>query len=139
MLGRILLLVGCVGWSVAAGADDARGNHAVWGSGQNSCNRFNHSQKDGQFEPYKHYLMGYLTAYNTLAEDTYNVAGTHDLNEIVAWLNTYCTKTPTDSFDHAMQMLIGDFRDSRLRASPSSSGWGKPQPKQESPPKSPHP
>jgi hypothetical protein len=134
MLSKDLVFLCCVSLGFPAAADDTRGNHAVWGSGQNSCNRFNHSQKDGQFEPYKHFLMGYLTAYNTLAEDTYNVAGAHDLNEIVAWLNAYCTKTPTDSFDHALQMLVSEFRESRLRVPPHSSSWGKPQPKKDSAP-----
>ena len=110
----------------AAFADDAQGNHAVWGIGQSSCHAYSQARAAGEFTEYKTYLMGYLTACNTFIPETYNITGSKDLDGVLSWLDEYCKKSPVDSFERAMSQIVAAFRGSRATKAPSTPSWGRP-------------
>ncbi len=118
-----LLFLGSLAASVCH-ADDGNGNHAVWGIGQSSCNGYNQARKAGNINDYKNYLMGYLTAYNTLIPETYNVTGKTDLNGVLAWLDDYCGKTAMDSFDRALNLMVTEMHGKRAKTPPAAKAWG---------------
>ena len=108
-----------------ASAADAGGNYAIWGVGQTSCHKFVKARENEDARQYKDYLMGYLTAFNTLSEDTYNISGKTKLGEIEQWLAEYCGLHQIESFNRAIQQYATDSFESRLSVSPGSSkGWG---------------
>lgn len=118
--------------SLAASAADGAGNYAIWGAGGRSCNQFERSSDDSAARArYRDYLMGYLTAYNTLAAETYNAVGTMTLDDAVRWLDDYCDAHRMDSFDRAVAQLVMSQHESRQRGSGSggaAAGWGRARP-----------
>jgi hypothetical protein len=121
--GLALLL--CLGANTPAFSADAAGNYAIWGLGQSSCHKFNKAVEQGETRQYKDYLMGYLTAFNTLSENTYNIAGTTKLNEIEASIANYCAQHQIESFNRAIQQFATENFDSRFTVPPGSGqGWG---------------
>ena len=107
-------------------AADGAGNYAIWGAGARSCNQFLLADDDGQ-AAFKHFLMGYLTAQNTVQDDTYDTTGHMSLDKVLVWLNDYCGLHKLDSFEHAVVQFLAAHYDSRLRRPPGArSGWGDP-------------
>ena len=107
-------------------ADDS-GNYAIWGAGARSCNQFAGSVDDDDTRAsFRDFLMGYLTAYNTIAEDTYNALGPLDLDQALAWLDGYCAEHRMDSFERAVTQLVVGQHPARARVPPGQgSGWGR--------------
>ncbi len=112
--------------ALLAYAEDTDGNHAVWGIGQSSCHSYTKAREAGEYSDYKIYLMGYLTAYNSLIPETYNIAGTKDLNEVLAWIDTHCKKTAMDSYEHALKQMVTEMHETRTKKVMGNQAWGKP-------------
>lgn len=107
-------------------AADAAGNYAIWGVGRASCHQYVKSDNATSDERYKVFLMGYLTAVNTLSDDTYNVTGSQPLDAALGWLTEYCGAHQMDSFDRAVQQLVDAGFDTRQRVPPGyERGWGR--------------
>ena len=118
-----LLLQTFVATAIAA---DAAGNYAIWGVGKASCHRFLQTTTDAPDDRYKVFVMGYLTAFNTLSEETYNATGTQTLDVSLDSLVDYCELHQMDSFDRAIQQMISTAYDSRQRVPPGRErGWGR--------------
>jgi hypothetical protein len=123
--GQFLLCVAACLTSCAVSAADARGNYAIWGAGGRSCNQFVQSRQEvAKLAPFRDYLMGYLTAFNTLATDTYDAVGGETLETTQSWLDEYCQQHKMDSFEHALGQLLLARHDQRLRVPPGTGqGW----------------
>ncbi len=108
-------------------AADKAGNYAIWGLGGSSCFAFLKAQDAQKVDAYRTYLMGYLTAFNTLSEDTYSATGAQPLPVSIRSLRRYCAEHQMDSFDRAIQQTLGAIYSSRQRESPGSKQpWGRP-------------
>ena len=70
---------------------------------------------DSAREPFKHFLMGYLTAYNAVADDTYSALGGLNLNQAIEWLDDFCDAHAMDSFDRAIGRLLIAHHETRDR------------------------
>jgi hypothetical protein len=118
-------VTGAVLFSGAVGAADGAGNYAIWGAGGRSCNQFKVAQEDeAKLDAYRHYLMGYLTAFNALSPDTYDALGI-TLADAMSRLGDYCAQHRMDSFERAIAQLIVSRRDARTRQPPGTHrGWG---------------
>ena len=46
---------------------------------------------------YKHYIKGFLTAYNIFTEKTFNISGSMNETEVLEWLNEYAVSYPKHS------------------------------------------
>ena len=124
----IRLFIGCAllaFGSKSAVAADAAGNYAIWGLGQSSCFQFTKALAKDETDRYRDYLMGYLTAFNTLSENTYNVSGKAKLSEISEWIANYCDMHQIESFNRAIQQYVSEQYEQRTTVAPGSSqGWG---------------
>jgi hypothetical protein len=100
-------------------AADNNNNYAIWGMGRKVCNNYNKAREAEDYVRYKDYLMGYLTAYNKLAQDTYRVSGKKDLNEILEWMDEYCETKQIHSFESAVTDFIIEHTEDRIKRSPS--------------------
>ena len=120
-----LVLVSCFGVAHCVGAADGAGNYAIWGVGQSSCFQFTKAIAKDDTGAYRNYLMGYLTAFNTLSENTYNVSGKAKLSEISDWIEGYCDLHQIESFNRAIQQYVSQQFENRATVAPGSSqGWG---------------
>jgi len=64
------------------------------------------------------YTMGYLTAINRLAPNTYDIADRKNTKTLMVWLQKYCAEHPEDSFDTALYRLTADLYPERSTAAP---------------------
>lgn len=103
-------------------AVDASGNHAIWGEGKKSCISYTRSRESGDYDNFTHFIMGYLTAYNLLAENTYRISGNKNMDEILVWLDEYCELKAIHSFDQALTEFIIESYESRKKSASSFRG-----------------
>ena len=107
--------------SMCGSAADKAGNYAIWGLGGSSCHAFLKAQNQPTAENYQNFLMGYLTAFNTLSSDTYSATAGQSLELSMHAIRTYCSDHQMDSFDRAIQQTLTSLYTSRLRESPNAS------------------
>ena len=116
-LSITLLIVGaCLTGAVQAA--DGAGNYAIWGKGRKSCFRYLQDREQVQDASYKDHIMGYLTAYNAMAPETYSITGNMKLDEVMTWMDDYCDAKKMQSIDHALLEFIESKYTSRQRALP---------------------
>jgi hypothetical protein len=108
--------------SMTALAVDSNGNYAVWGLGKKSCFGYSQAAKGDDFEKYKHYIKGFLTAYNIFTEKTYSISARMNENQIIEWLNEYCSENPMSGLETALLNFTFDHYDKRMKRSGSSVG-----------------
>lgn len=112
--------------SAVGNAADKAGNYAIWGVGGSSCHSFLKAENQPTAENYRIFLMGYLTAFNTLSNDTYSATAGQSLEVSIQGIRTYCRDNQMDSFDRAIQQTLSSWYASRHRESPNSSQvWGR--------------
>ncbi|MBX9608697.1 MAG: hypothetical protein K2Y51_20930 [Gammaproteobacteria bacterium] len=110
-------------------AADTAGNYAIWGVGGRSCHQFDVAAADpAEVAAFRDFLMGYLTAFNTLAPETYDALGGQPLENALEWLHDYCDQHQMDSFERALGQLLLARHDERSRVPPGSGrrGWIRP-------------
>lgn len=109
--------------STTAMAVDSAGNYAVWGIGKKSCFGFNKEMAGDDSEKFKHYIKGFLTAYNIFTENTYSITGKMNENDVLEWLNEYCAENPMSGLETALLSLTFDLYDKRMKTSGNSGAW----------------
>jgi hypothetical protein len=108
--------------AAAAQAADADGRYAVLGTGQSSCNSYNESRAAGSGnDPYKAFVTGYISGYNAFVPETYNLAATRALDDVLGMLDGYCQEKPMDSFEAALHHVTDVLKDSRMKTSPKKA------------------
>ena len=119
-----IILVACLFKAPLAAAADAAGNYGIWGLGQASCHQFSKATDEPQRRDFKAYTAGYLTSFNRVAPGVYQATGAHTMADNLAALEAYCLANPMDSFDQALQHLIGTSLE-ESRANGGQSAWGR--------------
>ncbi len=64
------------------------------------------------------WIFGYLTAFNRLAPDTFDIMGQTDKSAMLLWLENYCKKNPLEEFAGAMDPLTIELHPRRIRKAP---------------------
>ena len=103
-------------------AVDSNGNYAIWGPGNKSCHRYNLARANDDVESYQNYIMGFLTAYNHQAENTYSISSRMNLEEVMTELDEECELKPIISFDEALINFILQHHEGRMKTAPGSIG-----------------
>ena len=106
----------------AANAADADGNYAVWGMGSKSCFAYKQDTAQDGKDAFREFVMGYLTAYNAVAQDTYRIEGSMSIDAIMAWLADYCEAKQMHSFEQALTDFTVEHTSSRMKRAPGSMG-----------------
>lgn len=104
-------------------AKDLKDEYAVFGAGGKTCKSFNLALELGgkPYQDYEAWLLGYLSAYNQYTPHTYNILGARRLDQIIAWLNQYCTDNPNQFFVTASAILLKNMYETRRNFSPAST------------------
>ena len=101
-------------------AADKKGNYAIWGVGNKSCHSYNLARAANEDNKYKDYIMGYFTAYNHTAVDTYSISSDMKMDEILTWIDDQCGMKPIISFEDILTTFILDNYETRLKTSPGN-------------------
>ena len=88
-------------------ARDFEENYAVFGAGAQPCSTYVLSlQKGGKEEDFFiDWLIGYLSAFNLMIPETYNILGETDFPTAQRWLQEHCRKFPNELFINAVARL----------------------------------
>lgn len=121
---RIYSMIFLLLYVSAAVAADKKGNYAIWGVGSHSCHSFNLARAANEDNKYRDYIMGYFTAYNHEATDTYSITRDMDLNEILTWVDEQCEMKPIISIEEVLTTFILDNYEGRMKT-PPGSGFGR--------------
>ena len=103
---------------VPGSSSDAKGNYVALGFGLESCQTFLQARGNDLDLPYRHWLTGYLTAVNKLTNNTVDIRGTADTDDMLLLLEQYCIKHPLHSFSRAVEFLVTDLYPKRLTHMP---------------------
>jgi hypothetical protein len=105
---------------------DKEGNYWVLGFANDSCGQVVENIENHR-DPWRHIYMatalGYLSAYNKLKPDTYNILGTigkTDADAVVVWIVNYCRNNPFSRLSMALEQLTIDLYPNRLVKKPRS-------------------
>ncbi|MEX0952168.1 MAG: hypothetical protein WDZ86_07795 [Gammaproteobacteria bacterium] len=120
ILTFLLLCLGLLATTAApAQAADKKGNYAIWGTGNESCHSYSQARSSEADEPFRFYLMGYLTAFNVHQNDTYSISGDLRLTDVLAWFDDYCDQHAVHGFELALKNFVGEHYEKRLQAMPT--------------------
>ena len=119
---RIILCALIAALWLPAQAMDKSGNYAIWGKGQKSCFRYLKERTADRNDPYRDYIMGYLTAYNATTPDTYSVSRNMSLDEIMVWIDDYCDTNKMSGLEQSLLEFISHHHEARYRQPPGGPG-----------------
>ena len=118
-MARVLVALFCVVWLMpdVAQAASPDGRFAAKGAGRTQCKRFveereNHSEA---YTAYLGWLTGYLTGYNQLKEDTFDIIPWQSTQLLALLLERYCRENPEEAFLRAVMRMNLTFEPFRMR------------------------
>jgi hypothetical protein len=120
----VALVLALVAPTFGSGAADDRGQSHLRGIGSSSCGTFvNAVNKSGPYaEDDRHGMMswalGYLTHYNLVTPNVYDIMSGRDAAAIQLWLFNYCQQHPLDQFAIAVDALIIELYPTRTERAP---------------------
>ena len=84
----------CVAMPETAGAADAQKRYNLRGLGAFTCGKYLQDRRADirGTEIYAHWFTGFLTGYNYLQADTFEIAPSHDAKGLLTYLDLYCAK-----------------------------------------------
>ena len=117
---RIYSMIFLLFYVSASVAADKKGNYAIWGVGNKSCHSYNLSRAANEDDKYKDFIMGYFTAYNHTADETYSISRDMNINEILTWVDEQCELKPMVGFEEALTTFIINNHEGRMKTPPGN-------------------
>ena len=77
----------------------------------------NNEDEVENFNAYKSYMKGFLTAYNIFTEKTFSISGSMKEKQVVEWLNDYCKENPMSTVENALTSFTFELYDNRMKTS----------------------
>lgn len=112
----------------AAVARDIDGQFAVYGAGGENCAGYLVARDRGgpAVRWYVDWLSGYLSAVNNAGAGTYDILGGKRFEDILFWLDGYCSANPETNFTNAVADMTSLLNEDRANLAPDKdSNWGK--------------
>ena len=113
--------------ALPAPAKDIDGEHAVFGLGAQPCSQYL-AARQGRGVPmrrYQDWIEAYFSAFNLLVNNTWNIAGTHKLPELLRWMDDWCGQNPEVPFIDAVANLTAVLYPDRLNLAPGKDNRRK--------------
>ena len=109
-------------------ARDFGENYAVFGAGAQPCNVYVLSMQKGGNEQdfFIDWMIGYLSAFNLMIPDTYNILGETDFPTAQRWLLDHCRKYPNELFVNAVARLTEVLYPTRYQSGLKNPPKGNP-------------
>lgn len=88
-------------------ARDFEDSYAVYGAGGDSCSLYLQAMNKGgkELDYFVDWSVGYLSAFNVIMPETYDVLGETDFPTAQGWLQRHCKRYPNELFIHAVIKL----------------------------------
>lgn len=120
-----LLLLVSIFISTPLMAKDMNQNFATFGKGTESCLAYMEARVENrrEMDRFKHFIFGYLTAFNLMIPQNFNILGEHTMNDAFDWLDGYCLKAPSDNITNAVAALTQAYFAERKSMRKSTTGW----------------
>lgn len=65
---------------------------------------------------YTMYLLGYQTAYNRLAKDTFDIFDGFEVEQLFAWIENWCRENPLEKYYQGINALTDFVFERRKRS-----------------------
>lgn len=116
---QLLILLVCSVLSLPLQARDFENGYAVYGAGAQPCNTYLAAITQGGKEEdfFIDWMIGYLSAFNVIMPDTYDILGESDFPLVQRWMEDQCRKFPRELFVNAMARLTEVLYPTRYQAS----------------------
>jgi hypothetical protein len=100
-----------------AAAADAKNSFSVRGIGTTTCSKYLEMRnlKPKDTEVFVHWMTGFITAYNWMKPDTYDVAPQYKSAGLLRYLDLYCGKNPKQSIGQATTQFVNAIYPKRLK------------------------
>ncbi len=97
----------CLMLSQQAIARDFEGSYAVYGAGGEACGVYLKSVQSGgaRQDYFIDWTIGYLTAFNVIMPNTYNILGESSFADSQGWLQRHCQRYPKQLYTNALIKL----------------------------------
>jgi hypothetical protein len=91
-----------------ASSADASKRFGVRGVGTTTCSKYLEERNldAAGSEQYAHWFTGFLTAYNWLQQDTYDISANYKSNGLLRYLDLYCGRSPKNRIIDAATSFI---------------------------------
>ena len=101
---------------LGSGAADNNGTSQFWGT--RTCGKYLSDVQQGNVESLfdAGWVAGFITAYNIMAPDTYDIIGNSDMQSVTLFIRNYCKANSLKNVDDAMQPLIEQLLPKRHRS-----------------------
>ncbi len=110
-----------------AGAKDVDGEFAVFSVGGETCETYLRARQRGGREQqrYSEWVQGYLSAFNLIVANTYNILGQQEFDKAVRWLDEHCDENRQDPFVNATAALTVNLFPVRSNMAPDKDSRAK--------------
>ena len=101
-----------------AAAADAQSKYKLRGLGAMECSKYLEDRRADikGTQSYADWFTGYLTAYNFMTAQTYDIAPSHDANGLLTYLDLYCTKNQATKIGQAAAQFVKAVYEKRQTA-----------------------
>jgi len=97
---------------------DKDGAYAIQGGQATSCGKYMEARAEKSVDAFAHtaFIAGYVTAYNRLTPETYDILGGTDMQSVAAWLDNYCKAHPLKGLATALDVLTAELYPRRYKS-----------------------
>jgi len=106
MRGFVLVFLLVFSGALQAKSVDQR--YVAYGVGAWSCGQYNAAQRKGDhtsLAAVDHFVEGYLSAFNVIVRNTYDIMGGDGIDTARGWLRSYCRDHEQQSLANAMAVF----------------------------------
>ena len=95
-----------------AWADDTNGQYGIL---TDTCAEYAKDRAKNRTLRYTSWIAGYVTAYNSVAPDTYNILAKSNVKSTMEWLDKWCKANPSEHLAGGMHALVKELHPTRQR------------------------
>jgi hypothetical protein len=108
-------------------AKDMDGQFAVFSTSGERCADYSRARLQGAAaeKAFANWTLGYLSAFNLIVSDTFNIMGQHSFHEALNWLDKHCHENPDAYFVNAAARLTESLHPVRANMAPHKDNRGK--------------
>lgn len=116
--GAAAMLVALLLGATLAEAADANRRFNVRGLGTTPCSDYLdvRTGNGGRSESFVHWFMGFITAYNWLQPDTFDISTQYNSTGLLIWLDYYCKENPESRINDAALAFVRVVYDKRMKS-----------------------
>lgn len=98
----------------------AADKNSQYGMLTDTCGEYAKDRAKNRTLRYTSWISGYVTAYNAVSPDTYNILGQSNVKSTMQWLDDWCKANPKDNLAVGMSALMGELRPKRQQVRPAA-------------------